>query len=48
MLQVNEVLEKNFAHDDRMSDEDWLIMFTWLEKYYCELKELYLIRRGLQ
>lgn len=48
MLQVIEVLEKNFAHDDRMNDEDWLVMFTWLETYYCELKELYLIRRGLQ
>lgn len=48
MLQVIEVLEKNFAHDDRINDEDWLVMFTYLETYYCELKQLYLIHRGLE
>lgn len=48
MLEVIEVLEKNFAHDDRINEEDWLVMFTWLETYYCELKQLYLIHRGLE
>ena len=48
MLEVIEVLEKNFAHDDEINSEDWLVLFTWLEKYYCELKEMYLIRRGLE
>ena len=48
MLQVIEVLEKNFAHDDEMNEEDWNTIFLWLEKYYCELKEMYLIQRGLQ
>lgn len=46
MLQVIEVLEKNFAHDDRISAEDWLVLFTWLEKYYCEIKELFIKERG--
>lgn len=48
MLEVIEVLEKNFAHDEEINSEDWLVLFTWLEKYYCELKEMYLIRRGLE
>lgn len=48
MLEVIEVLEKNYAHDNEVNEEDWLVLFTWLEKYYCELKEMYLIRRGLE
>lgn len=46
MLQVIEVLEKNFAHDDEISSEDWLVLFAWLEKYYCELKEMFIKERG--
>jgi hypothetical protein len=46
MLQVIEVLEKNFAHDDRISAEDWLVLFAWLEKYYEELKEMFIKERG--
>ena len=45
MLEVIEVLEKNFAHDE-ISSEDWLVLFTWLEKYYCELKEMFIKERG--
>lgn len=48
MLEVIEVLEKNFAHDEEINSEDWLVLFTWLEKYYCELKLLYSIHRGLE
>ena len=46
MLQVIEVLEKNFAHDDEISSEDWLVLFAWLEKYYEELKEMFIKERG--
>ena len=46
MLKVIEILEKNYAHDDRMSNEDWLTMFLWLEKYYCELKEMFIKEGG--
>jgi hypothetical protein len=48
MLEVIEVLEKNFAHDEEINSGDWLVLFTWLEKYYCELKLLYSIHRGLE
>lgn len=46
MLEVIEVLEKNFAHDDKISSEDWLVLFAWLEKYYEELKEMFIKERG--
>lgn len=46
MLEVIEVLEKNFAHDDEISSEDWLVLFAWLEKYYEELKEMFIKERG--
>jgi len=48
MLEVIEVLEKNYAHDNEVNEKDWLVLFTWLEKYYCELKLLYSIHRGLE
>lgn len=39
MLQVIEVLEKNYLVDASMSSEEWNIVSKWLEKYYCELKK---------
>lgn len=46
MLQVIEILEKNIALDDTISSDDWIIIFPWLEDYYCELKEMFIKERG--
>lgn len=46
MLEVIEVLEKNFAHDERIESSEWCSLFVWLEKYYAELKEMYIKERG--
>lgn len=46
MLQVIEILEKNFSHDDRMKNEEWEIVTKWLIKYYRELNELFIKRKG--
>ena len=46
MLEVIEVLEKNFAHDDRIECLDWCTLFAWLEQYYVELKEMFIKERG--
>ena len=36
MLQVIEVLEKNFLVDDSMNSNEWNIVSKWLDKYYCQ------------
>lgn len=46
MLEVIEVLEKNFAHDERIECLDWRTLFAWLEQYYVELKEMFIKERG--
>lgn len=46
MLEVIEVLEKNYAHDDRINGGDWNIVYCWLEIYYREIKELFIKERG--
>lgn len=46
MLEVIEVLEKNYAHDDRVPTKVWDTLYYWLEKYYYEIKELFIKERG--
>ena len=46
MLEVIEILEKNIALDDTINSDDWIVIFPFLEKYYCELKELFIKERG--
>lgn len=41
ILEVIEVLEKNYNADYTLTINEWNIVTKWLEKYYCELKELY-------
>lgn len=48
MLEVIEVLEKNYFNDETINNEEYNIVIEWLEKYYCELKILYSIHRGLE
>lgn len=45
MLEVIEVLEKNFVLDDRIEFLDWCTLFAWLEQYYVELKEMFIKER---
>ena len=40
MLEVIEILEKNYFNDDTINSKEYCIVIEWLEKYYCELKEL--------
>lgn len=46
MLQVIEVLEKNYNSDYSLNIKEWNIVTKWLEKYYCEIKELFIKERG--
>ena len=46
MLQVIEILEKNYNSDYSMDIKEWNIVTKWLEKYYCEIKELFIKERG--
>ena len=46
MLEVIEVLEKNCNADISMNIKEWNIVTIWLEKYYCEVKELFIKERG--
>ena len=46
MLEVIEILEKNYAHDDNVPVKDWDVLYYWLEKYYCELKAMFIKERG--
>lgn len=46
MLEVIEILEKNFSHDERIECLDWCTLFAWLEQYYVELKEMFIKERG--
>lgn len=46
MLQVIEILEKNYLADKSMNSYEWNIVTKWLEKYYCEIKELFIKERG--
>ena len=45
MLEVITVLEKNYAHDDRVPVKVWDTLYYWLETYYCELKDMLLEER---
>lgn len=47
MLIVIEVLEKNFAHDENVSRDTFDIIYSGLEKYYCELKEMLINERKI-
>lgn len=46
MLEVIEVLEKNYNADYSLNIKEWNTVTKWLEKYYCELKELFIKERG--
>lgn len=40
MLEVIEILEKNYFNDETINSEEYDIVIEWLEKYYCEIKGL--------
>lgn len=46
MLEVIEVLEKNYFSDETINNEEYNIVIEWLEKYYCEIKKLFIKERG--
>ena len=46
MLEVIEVLEKNYRVDSTMNSKEWNIVSKWLEQYYVELKEMFIKERG--
>lgn len=45
MLEVIEVLEKNYNADYSLNIKEWNTVTKWLEKYYCEIKELFIKER---
>lgn len=46
MLEVIEILEKNYANDDGVPVKAWDTLYYWLEEYYCEIKKLFIKERG--
>lgn len=46
MLEVIELLEKNYNADYSINIKEWNIVTKYLEKYYCEIKELFIKERG--
>lgn len=46
MLEVIEVLEKNYNSDYSLNIKEWNTVTKWLEQYYCEIKELFIKERG--
>lgn len=46
MLEVIELLEKNYNADYSINIKEWNTVTKCLEKYYCELKELFIKERG--
>lgn len=46
MLEVIEVLEKNYNADYSLNIKEWNTVTKWLEKYYCEIKAMYIKERG--
>ena len=47
MLEVIEVLEKNYNADYSINIREWDIVTKYLEKYYCEIKELLIKEKRL-
>lgn len=45
MLEVIELLEKNYNADYSLTIKEWNTVTKWLEKYYCEIKEL--LKKGI-
>lgn len=48
MLEVIEVLERNYNADYSLNIKEWNIVIKWLEKYYCEIKELFIKERDIK
>lgn len=46
MLEVIEVLERNYNADDSLNIKEWNTIIKWLDKYYYEIKELFIKERG--
>lgn len=42
MLEVIEILEKNYMIDKTINSEEYDIVIEWLEKYYSEIENLFI------